>query len=199
MWWRKKVFGLEAALKAESLAVIPVEHATTAMAVLEAVGVPVTAGAEAAEKITELKGYVEQAEGDLAVMKKELVAAPDRARVAINTLRDELSKLADAAKEVLRLREGRVDRIRGAIVSWVNGVADEITDRVYARNRRIINKLGVNFSARINQVDADLKAELALLRDAVSHLEAESFAARTEITKLESVATKWTLPVPVKK
>lgn len=66
----RKVFDLKAALKAESLAPIPMDHAATVSAVLEALDIPVTAGSEATIKITELNDSVNQIEGDLKALKK---------------------------------------------------------------------------------------------------------------------------------
>lgn len=196
---RKKVFGLEQALKAESLAPIPAEHATTAMAVLEAVGVPVTAGAEAAEKMEKLRGEVSALVINLAATKSRLQIAPLLANGGIDALRIELKKFVDATREASRRRAERVDNFAGAVVALVERIAGVLVTKILARGDARVNATLLRFEKRIAAVEANMQSDLASYRSQVEHLEGKVSAARVEFWKLEPIAEKWTLTLPVKK
>ncbi len=197
----KKVFGLKQALKAEAIKPIPVDHATTTIAILESMDIPVTAGAEAAEKIAELKDSVREMEDGIRVAKAELGAVPVLFTTVIDGLKTDLKKLADAVREAVL---GKVDRIEDARDAKITTLVEKIaatkagatTKIVKAQDRggAQIAKIEAKIKEKIAEAEAKNREELADLKNRIGDLEHDVFQTKVEIRTLEPIVTKWTLP-----
>ncbi len=201
LFGKKKVFGLEQALKAEAIKPIPEDHASTTIAILESMEIPVTAGAEAEAKVAELKDSVKGMEEGIKSAKTELNVTPSLATLAINTLKAELKKLVEAIREVVLGKVDRIEDTRGEDIKIlehqiqvVKNKAETKSNKARTRGDKKAFKIENKIDKKIAEVEAQLKSDLANLRDQISDLEDGLELAKTEISTLEPIMKKWTFP-----
>ncbi len=170
------------------------DGAKTGAAFVEALGLPVTVVAETAQKIAELQDSVKGMEDGIKSAKTGLDTVPVLAKAAVNNLNVELEKLAGAAREAILGKINRIEDARDAKIVALDTEIEAVKDKAgiksnYVRNRgeRKVSKITKKIDAKIFEIEAQFKNDLAGLRDQISSLESETKSAKAELGTLAKI------------
>ena len=128
--------------------------------------------------------------------KTELNVTPVIAGGAIDTLKTELGKLVEAIQKAVL---GKVDAIVDARNKKIARLAEKISDvknNAGTKSERVrfggddkVAKATNEINKKIVEVEAQLKGDLADLKDRIANLESETKSAKTELGTLTKIKT----------
>ena len=191
----KKKFGLkEASVVVEVKPNITADGAKTGAAFVEALGLSVTVVAEAEAKIGELETSVAEMQEGVKAAGEGLKEAEVKAATVIGNLKAEVKATVEAIKRVVskkveeieKARDMKIGRLEDKITK-VENTADDKACAVRFNSRARSDKATDEMSKKIAEAEAQLKSDLADLKDRISSLESETKSAKAEISTLAKI------------